>query len=74
MNYLAVPTVPTTKRNKKDLSDTSSYQGKDKAAQKRRGRKRERDDLYFIKAQERINELKRKLKTAKQDGMSVKER
>jgi hypothetical protein len=42
--------------------------------QKRRGRKRERDDLYFIKAQERIAELKQQLLTAKEDGLSVKER
>jgi hypothetical protein len=41
---------------------------------KRRGRKRERDDLYFIKAYTKIQDLKNKLKTAKQDGMTVKER
>ena len=41
---------------------------------KRRGRKRERDDLYFSKAEDRIAELKRQLATAKQDGLTVKER
>jgi len=44
------------------------------ASQKRRGRKRERDDLYFIKAEERIASLKAQLKTAKNDGLTVKER
>ena len=33
--------------------------------EKRRGRKRERDDLYFIKAQQRIEDLKAQLRTAK---------
>jgi hypothetical protein len=46
----------------------------DLIGQKRRGRKRERDDLYFIKAQQRIRMLKTMLKTAKEDGLSVKER
>ena len=41
---------------------------------KRRGRKRERDDLYFAKAQDRIIELRNILKTAKEDGLTVKER
>lgn len=41
---------------------------------KRRGRKRERDDLYFTKAVTKIDEIKQKLKTAKQCNMSVKER
>lgn len=73
MSYLTLPATKTT--NKPPISDTSSAMGdKSRKEHKRRGRKRERDDLYFIKAQERINELKRKLKTAKQDGMSVKER
>ena len=41
---------------------------------KRRGRKRERDDIYFVKAQQRIEELKKKLANAKATGMPVKER
>lgn len=41
---------------------------------KRRGRKRERDDKYFDKAWGKIDEIKRKLKTAKKDGISVNER
>ena len=46
----------------------------DKTMAKRRGRKRERDDLYFIKAQQRIKDLRFQLSTAKNDGLSVKER
>ena len=45
-----------------------------KNEQKRRGRKREKDELYFLKAQERINNLKEQLKTAKEDGLNVKDR
>ena len=41
---------------------------------KRRGRKRERDDLYFHKAVTKIDEIKQKLKNAKENNMSVKER
>ena len=46
----------------------------EKLVAKRRGRKRERDDLYFIKAQQRIKDLRFQLSTAKNDGLSVKER
>jgi len=42
------------------------------AGQKRRGRKRERDDFYFIKAVKKIEELKTILVTAKEDGLTVK--
>ena len=41
---------------------------------KRRGRKRERDDIYFVKAINKIKEIREQLKTAKADGISVKER
>lgn len=41
---------------------------------KRRGRKRERDDLYFDKAVNKIQEIRDKLKNAKASGMTVKER
>ena len=41
---------------------------------KKRGRKREKDCSYFQRAEEKIKEIKAKLKTAKQDGMDVKER
>lgn len=41
---------------------------------KRRGRKRERDDLYFDKAVNKIQEIRDKLKKAKELGMTVKER
>jgi len=41
---------------------------------KRRGRKRERDDLYFEKALNKIDEIRQKLKHAKNQGMTVKER
>lgn len=42
--------------------------------QKRRGRKRERDDYYFLKAVKKIEEIRVKLKTAKADGLTVKQR
>ena len=45
-----------------------------KPAAKTRGRKRERDDKYFDKAHDKVDEIKNTLKTAKQDGMTVKER
>lgn len=44
------------------------------STKKRRGRKRERDDKYFDKATSKIAEIKATLKTAKKDGMTVKER
>jgi hypothetical protein len=44
------------------------------AGQKRRGRKRERDDFYFLKAVKKIEEIRIKLKTAKADGLTVKDR
>ena len=40
--------------------------------QKRRGRKRERDDKYFVKAMNRIANLRKILDTAKEDGLTVK--
>lgn len=42
--------------------------------QKRRGRKRERDDVYFVKAVNKIKEIREILKTAKKDGLTVKQR
>lgn len=42
----------------KENSQSNTMMQSDLNGQKRRGRKRERDDLYFIKAQERINELR----------------
>jgi hypothetical protein len=41
---------------------------------RKRGRKREKDIDYFKRAKDKISEIKQKLKTAKQDGMDVKER
>jgi len=41
---------------------------------KKRGRKREKDDTYFNNAQDKIEEIKKRLKSAKADGMDVKER
>ena len=41
---------------------------------KKRGRKREKNETYFERAQHKIDEIKEKLRTAKQDGMDVKER
>ena len=44
------------------------------SAPKIRGRKKENDKVYFSKAEQKIQEIKNKLKTAKADGMNVKER
>ena len=41
---------------------------------KKRGRKKEDDEYYFQRALDKIDEIKKKLKTAKQDGMKVSER
>lgn len=41
---------------------------------RKRGRKKENDDSYFQRAEEKINQVKEQLRTAKQDGMDVKER
>jgi predicted ribosome-associated RNA-binding protein Tma20 len=45
-----------------------------KECQKRRGRKRIQDDVYFRKAKKRIQKIKDRLKTAQRDGLSVKQR
>lgn len=60
---------------KDELSDDSDSElGLMNDNKKRRGRKRERDDLYFSKAINKIEEIKEKLKNAKAEGMTVKER
>ena len=41
---------------------------------KKRGRKRENWELYLEMANEKIQEIKSKLKTAKKDKLPVKER
>ena len=41
---------------------------------KRRGRKREKDETYFEKTLQKIEQIREKLKTAKEDGLTVKER
>lgn len=43
-------------------------------SEKKRGRKKENDQDYFERAMAKIEEIKDKLKTAKQDGIDVKER
>ena len=43
-------------------------------AKKPRGRKREKDENYFEKAQKKIDDIKKRLKTAKRDGLPVTER
>jgi hypothetical protein len=50
------------------FSNSLHYEGK------RRGRKRERDDVYFLKAVSKIEEIRETLKTAKKDGLTVKQR
>ena len=57
-----------------DPAEDSDSDGASSMNKKRRGRKRERDDKYFDKATSKIAEIKAKLKTAKKDGMSVRER
>jgi hypothetical protein len=61
---------------KEEISDISSNIGNGNAGLvgRKRGRKREKDNDYFLRAQDKINEIRQKLKTAKQDGMDVKER
>ena len=65
----------TAKFGKKDdqvsISDITSYSGQ---MPKKRGRKREKNETYFQKADTKIAEIKEQLKTAKADGMDVKER
>ena len=41
---------------------------------KKRGRKREKWEIYLEKSQARVAEIRGILKTAKQDGVSVDER
>ena len=57
-----------------EFDEDSQIRGDDQLGKKRRGRKRERDDLYFVKAEEKIKEIRVKLKTAKADGLTVKQR
>mmetsp|Transcript_10963 Transcript_10963/g.16624 ORF Transcript_10963/g.16624 Transcript_10963/m.16624 type:complete len:235 (+) Transcript_10963:1395-2099(+) len=68
----------TKKRDIKYADKTKSEEVSAKVemnpATKKRGRKREKDDAYFNRAQKKITEIKAKLKTAKKDGMDVKER
>ena len=56
-----------------DYSENSS-DSETEGQPKRRGRKKEKDENYFKRAVEKIEELKEKLKNAKSTGMSVKER
>lgn len=44
------------------------------AQPKKRGRKKENKDIYTMKAQEKIEDIKSQLKDAKRNGISVKER
>ena len=59
-----------SRSNSQNQSDVTSMSGQPK----RRGRKREKHDVYISNAQKKINEIKEKLKTAKANGMPVKER
>ena len=52
------------------IEDTSEPEAKGK----RRGRKRERDDVYFDAGYKKIGDIKAKLATARVDGMPVVER
>ena len=55
-------------------SEHNNDQATEKEAQKRRGRKRIADEQYFKIAERRIQKYRDILKTAKEDGLSVKER
>ena len=60
-----------------EISDTLSdfCQPQDlEPTMKKRGRKREKDEEYFDRAMKKIEDIKSRLSTAKQDGMAVKER
>lgn len=70
MKNTRTPTKPVLDVPEGDSSDDNMSA----QAKKRRGRKRERDDKYFDKATAKIEEIKAKLKTAKKDGISVRER
>ena len=64
------------KEKKKDISEQPSDNETPQpdGLPKKRGRKREKDEEYFERAQQKIEEIKARLKTAKKDGMDVKER
>ena len=55
--------------NKND-DDSSSAQD----TRPRRGRKRERDDKYFVNAVQKINRIKNTLKAAREEGLTVQDR
>lgn len=55
-------------------SNSEEEQPEQENQKKRRGRKREKQDVYVQKALDKIQAIKEKLKTAKKDGMPVKER
>lgn len=60
--------VPTSPRS------AAGSTGLDNRELKRRGRKRVRDDIYFIQGEKKIQEIVNKLKNAKRDNMPIKER
>ena len=80
--YLKVPEVSTTRiqpsvtKKPPQPSKKQNQQQKKEGAKdlKRRGRKRERDDVYFEQGYAKIAGIQAKLKTAKADGMKVEDR
>ena len=57
---MAIPDL-TPKKNADESSQVSQAEGI--SAKKRRGRKRERDDVYFVKGNQKIENLKSQLKS-----------
>jgi hypothetical protein len=72
MAMIEKPKVQILEDKSQDVSESGIVQ--DESGPKKRGRKRERDEEYFQRAQEKIEAIKERLKTAKKDGMCVKER
>lgn len=81
LNLNPFTSPPVNKRNAKavakklpeiNIDETFEPEAKDKV--KRRGRKRERDDVYFDTGYKKIEDIKAKLATARVDGMPVVER
>ena len=56
------------------MNEEESDNSEGPVSRKARGRKREPDDKYLEKAQQKIDEIRAKLRTAKKDNMPVKER
>lgn len=68
-NVLAIP----DNLQKKELDQQSSQASQSGKKTKRRGKKRERDDVYFVKGNKKIEDIQRRLKD-ESGTMSLEER